>query len=211
MKKSLKMLATLIAAVGLFGWVAGLLAASGAFSWVSKSFEFPLGSLVGVAVDRHGQIYCGAQFYGRVQKYAADGTFLTGWFVDASAGAFRLRVNADGEVEVATARNDAYYRFSQFGELISQKQDGEAYGNFGKKGERLWTTADGTVFEIDRSRLFPSISRRASSGDKETVVTTPLHKWFLMAPFPAWLFIAIGGLVAAAFDGKFRFSRSAED
>lgn len=182
----------------------------GVLSWIPKSIEFPLGSLVGIAVDPAGQIYCGTQFYGRIQKYAADGRFLAGWFINSAGGVFRLRVNADGQLEVATARNDTLYRFSQSGELLSQTRNEDAFEDFGPEGERRWTTEGGTVFEIDHTLLLPSISRRNPSGEKETVVRTPLHKWFLMGPFPAWLFFAVGGLVLAGLDGRLRLKRRVE-
>jgi len=57
---------------------------------------------------------------GRVQVYDADWTFLTGWYVDAFGGTFKLLAPVDGHIDVITARGDRHYVFDTGGQLISK-------------------------------------------------------------------------------------------
>jgi hypothetical protein len=207
--KRLKLLAAGLSLIGALGFAAGFFAMYGLLSWIPRSVELPLGWLVGIAVDSKGRIYCGTQFYSRVQEYDADGAFLAGWFIPTSGGVFRLRVNPQDELEVATARTRMFLRFSPMGELLEQRHDPNAFGEFGSENERRWTTANGTTYEIDRVFLFPSVSKRQNSK-RVTVVATPLYQWLFMGPFPAWLLFAVGGLVYAALNERLRFKRRVE-
>ena len=65
--------------LGLFGFSTGGLTSWHKAFWVSLKTELPLGDLGGVAVDSKGNVYCVANFYGRIQKYSSNGTFRKGW------------------------------------------------------------------------------------------------------------------------------------
>ena len=82
------------------------------------SFELPLGDPHGLAVDEEGRIYCGLGAYGRVQVYGSTGSVLRGVKVDWSAGAFRIRLDNSGNLEVASTRGQTLEVFSPDGKLI---------------------------------------------------------------------------------------------
>lgn len=205
----LKLLAAGISLIGAVGFAAGFFAMYGLLTWVPRSVELPLGWLVGIALDSKGHIYCGTQFYSRIQEYDADGAFLAGWFVPSSGGVFRIRVNSNDELEVATARTRMLLRFSPAGELLEQRRDARAFEQFGPNNERRWTDSDGTTYEIDRSFLLSSISKH-KNAERETLIVTPLYLWFFMGPFPAWLLFALGGLLFAGLEGRLRLKRKVE-
>lgn len=150
-----------------------------------------------------------AALYSRIQEYDADGAFLAGWFVPTSGAVFRLRVNAQEDLEVATARTRIFLRFSSAGESLEQRHDARALEEFGPKNERRWTTSDGTTYEIERSFLLPSISKH-KNAERETLIFRPLCLWIFMGPFPAWMLFAVGGLLFARLEGRLRLKRRVE-
>jgi len=176
-------LALLLLLLGFVGWITGFTASA----WLE---EMPLGQLEGIAVDSDGNIYCASQFYNRVQKYSPEGRFLFGLTINTSGGSYRIRINNDDELEIATARNDSFYRFSSDGKLLETKKNVDHfYGEFGSLGQKKCRGPNNSKYEIKWGTLFPQVIEVASSGEQRTVVSTPLHKWFVMGPQPAWLFI----------------------
>jgi hypothetical protein len=112
---------TFFLVIGAIGFFSGPLASGFGVSFDNlDSFEFPLGDLEGIAVDSEGNIYCGLQFYSRIQVYDAKGNFIYGKFIDSAGGAFRIRINNDDQLEVATARNDKLYIFERGGTLVKE-------------------------------------------------------------------------------------------
>ncbi len=91
MKITLRIIAYALLVLGGVGWFSGFFP----LPWLDSTFEMPLGDLKGIAVDSSGQIYCGAQFYSRIQQYDFSGRFVAGWFIDSSGGAFRIRINTN--------------------------------------------------------------------------------------------------------------------
>jgi hypothetical protein len=168
----------------------------------------PLGDLNGVAVDSSGNVYCGAQFYSRVQKYDRDGHFLFSLHVSGGGGAYRIRVNENDELEVATVRTSTLFRFSPSGEMLEKRQRAQhAYADFGIEGERQCRGPDGSVYRIRRALLFPSVVKTSPSGEQSTVVSVPFHKWLVMGPHPAFLFwiaamLLFGGVYYLGKKGK---------
>jgi len=196
MKRTLYFLAYILLFLGGIGWFSGFFD----IPWADSGYEMPLGDLVGVAVDSSGNIYCGVRFYSRVQKYDPKGHFLFSLHIGAGGGAFRIQVNEKDELEVATARTNRLYRFSPEGELLEQRDDvHHFFADFGTQGERQCRGPENSVYQIPTALLFPSVVKISSSGQKTTVVSVPLYKWFVMGPFPAWLFwmvaiLLLGGM-----------------
>ncbi len=192
MKRILRLLAAILLILGGIGWFSGIFS----MSWAGSNYEMPLGDLEGIAVDSSGNIYCGAQFYSCIQKYDSEGQFLSCLHVNTGGGAFRVRVNKNDELEVATARMGRFYRFSPEGKLIEQKENApEYFDKFGSRGEKRCTGPDHATYLITTRIMFPSVMKITASGDKTAVVSVPIHKWFIMGPFPAWLFWAGGILI----------------
>jgi len=184
--KTAAYLLLLLGGVGLFG---GTFASFGWLSFIPTSVEFPLGDLSGIAVDSSGHIYCGAQFYSRIQEYDPNGHFVAGWFIDCAGGVFRMRINARDELEVATARKGMLYRFAPGGQLIEKKSNRyRAFAEFGSAGESHCVGPDESSYDIEVPRLSSVVVKTAASGGSREIVSVPLHKWLLMGPFPAWFF-----------------------
>ena len=76
-------LATGLLLLGVVGWFAAPAYMLGLLP-IPATVEVPQGELETIAVDPEGRIYCGGQFWQRVQVYDHDGNFLHGWLMDAS-------------------------------------------------------------------------------------------------------------------------------
>ncbi|MHC4713418.1 MAG: NHL repeat-containing protein [Planctomycetota bacterium] len=202
-KLVLRTVAVILVLLGSAGWFGGFFAHSLEPDYVDRNTQLPLGWLEGVAVDNHGRIYCGLQFYSRIQVYDADGRFLRGWFLDAAGGVFRLRISKSGQLEVATVRNDMLYTYNADGELVEKRtQAGHLYGEFGAESEYLATGPDGAEYRA-KGFPWPRIVKRDASGASHTVVSVPIHLWFMMGPLPAWGFSAIGIVLLLGTDKRF--------
>lgn len=182
--------------LGLFGFSTGGL--HKAF-WVSSKTELPLGELGGVAVDSKGNIYCLANFYCRIQKYASDGTFLKGW--SSPDNNPRIRVDERDQLELANDNRtmsgddpDTFSIYDSEGNLISKKVMDDCYSRFGQECERLCRTTSGDIYTIRSKWLWPHIVKKAPSGIESVVVDTPLYLWLILGPFPSWIFIAVGSI-----------------
>jgi hypothetical protein len=199
-------LTILFLAVGGIGLFGGALSGLGFFRFeFLNSFELPLGHLEGIALDSQGNIYCGLQYYSRIQAYDEGGKFRWGRFINSAGGAFRIRINENDQLEVATARNDKLYRFDEDGTLVTELSDVHRYyGDFGKAGERrYWVESQNVTYVITTSLLGGCVAKRDSFGEEQIVIRTPFHKWLFMGPFPAFFFFFIGiiSLTAARRDG----------
>ena len=150
------------------------------------------------AVDSEGNIYCGLQFYSRIQKYDPEGNFIYGKFIDSAGGAFRIRINQDDQLEVATARNDKLYIFAKNGILVGKLSDvGHYFQNFGKSNEyRFYDKKLNTIYFRRPAFLGPYIVKRDSSGEEKVIIKIPLYKWLFMGPLPAFFFMAISGSIS---------------
>ncbi|MFZ2146514.1 MAG: hypothetical protein WAV28_04770 [Sedimentisphaerales bacterium] len=200
-----RIIATLFLVIGFIGFLTGPITAGFGFRFRNlDSFELPLGDLRGIAVDSQGNIYCGLQFYSRIQVYNAEGKFLYGKFINSAGGTFRIRINEKDQLEVATARNDKLYIFAKDGTLVRELSDvGHYFHNFGKTGEtRFHDKRQNVSYFKKASLLGPNIATKDSSGEKKVIIKTPFHKWLFKGPLPAWLFIASGGVISILFVSK---------
>ncbi len=191
-------MAHLFLVIGGIGFFAGFIAMGFGVAFENlDSFELPLGDLEGITVDSEGNIYCGLQFYSRIQVYNAEGKFVYGKFIDSAGGAFRIRINQDDQLEVATARNDKLYIFARDGFLVRELSDvGHYFHDFGKTSERRFHDKRQNVIYFKKPTLLgPYIVKRESSGEKKVIIKTPFHKWLFKGPLPAWLFMMIGALM----------------
>jgi len=199
----IRIVAALFLIVGSIGFLAGAITGLGFEFRNLDSFELPLGCLEGIAVDSDGNIYCGLQFYSRIQVYDPEGKFIYGKFVNSAGGAFRIRINEKDQLEVATARNDKLYVFEKDGTLVNELSDvGHYFHNFGKTGEtRFHDKRQNVTYFKKSSFLGPDIATKDSSGEKKVIIKTPFHKWLFKGPLPAWL-LALVGVVMFKFVGK---------
>ena len=199
----IRIIGVLFLVVGFVGFLAGPLSHEfDSFRKVLGSFELPLGDLQGIAVDSEGHIYCGLQFFSRVQAYDAEGEFLYGVFIDSSGGAFRIRINEDDQLEVATARNDKLYLFDKNGNFVRDwSRVGHYFSDFGKAGEsRFYDDRERATYFRKGYPLSPYVVKRDSTGRERIIIKTPFQKWVFQGPSPAW-FIGLIGVVALGISG----------
>lgn len=192
----IRIVAALLGAIGCIGWFAGAVTGLGFEFRFLDLFELPLGYLRGITVDSEGNIYCGLQFYSRIQVYDAEGKFIYGKFIDCAGGAFRIRINENDQLEVATVRNDELYVFEKDGTLVNELSGSGRYyfDIFGETGEtRYHDKRQNTTYVKRLSLLGSYIVKENPSGEKRVIITTPFHKWLFMGPFPAWFFVMIAG------------------
>jgi hypothetical protein len=207
-----RVLTALLTVVGGVSFGGGLLLALGVDLRIPDSFELPLGHLRGVAVDSRGNVYVGTQFYGRVQVYDADGKYLFGKFIYTSGGAFRIRIDARDQLEVATARNDQLYVFSKDGSLINVLPGNHCFDDFGRTNKtQCRDERDGTTYEARHTLTFPTVVKR-KPGERDTaLITTPLRRWVFMGPFPAIVWLIAGAGIRLALDRWSQRRRGSQD
>jgi hypothetical protein len=107
-----------VTAYGLLGFFGAFLSATGRLPWRSEDTEFPIGCFDAV-IDTDGLIYCPSAPWGRIQLYDRDKRFIRGWSVGASGGVFRIHIDAQNHLEVATARGRMLYVFDREGHVLS--------------------------------------------------------------------------------------------
>jgi hypothetical protein len=182
--------------IGFIGFMAGPVITLGSEEFPDE-IELPLGALEGIAVDSDGNIYCGVQFYHRVQVYDPKGNYIRGTFVDSAGGAFRIRINQNDELEVATVRNDKLYRFGKDGTLVTELSDvHHYYGEFGETGEtQCYDEKQKVTYQIRWSPFSTYIEKKNASGKTKVIVKTPFNKWLFQGPYPAWFFGIVGALI----------------
>jgi hypothetical protein len=187
---------TLLMVIGGIGFGMGFLCGLGIDLGIRDSFELPLGDLCGIVVDSRGNTHVGTQFYCRVQTYDAEGKYLYGKFTATNGGALRMKMNTDDQFEVATARKRRLYRFGPDGNLISVQPGNHSFHDFGEASEtRYYDERDGTTYVARHGLMFPTVVKRTPDGREAAVITTPLHKWIFMGPFPAWIWVVLGACI----------------
>ena len=159
----------LLIAYGMLGFLGALMSATERLPWKSEGTEFPMGRVDGAVIDADGLIYCPSTPWGRIQLYDRDKRFIRGWFVNAFGGVFRLHVNAQNHLEVATARGRMFYVFDREGHLLSSASyEPRSYPDFDSwRGSVVW-------------------------------VPTPFYLLPLTHPIVAWLVAAAGMLLVHA-------------
>ena len=189
--------AALFLAIGSIGFFAGFLV--GNVVKFPEGFELPLGVLKGIAVDSDGNIYCGTWYYSRVQVYDSKGHYIRGTFVDSAGGAFRIRINHNDQLEVATARNNKLYRFGKDGTLVTELSDvGYYFDGFGKNGETQYNDVrQNATYQIRWSLLGAYVVKKSASGETKVIVRTPFHKWLFQGPSPGWFFLMVAAIMFA--------------
>src|SRR5262249_29184513 len=108
-----------LAAYGVLAFFGAFLSATGGLPWKSEETQVPMWLVDGAVVDPNGLIYCPSSPWGRIQLYDRDKRFIRGWPVQAFGGVFRLHIDAENHLEVATARRRMLYVFDREGRLLS--------------------------------------------------------------------------------------------
>jgi hypothetical protein len=105
--------------IGALGFFGTALAATGALNWLPLSFEWPIGHANGIATMPDGTHVVPHTPSNRIQIYDSNWRFLRGWFVDASAGTFKIKPLNQTKVQIITARGQMRYVYDLNGNLLS--------------------------------------------------------------------------------------------
>jgi hypothetical protein len=113
------LLVTLSAFLLAYGTFAFFAQAGGLF-FVGESFEWPLVSMAGAVENARGQRFVPVIAPRRIQVYNGEDQFVSGWFIPASGGGFKLHITNDDNLEIFTVRGDRLLVFAADGTLLTE-------------------------------------------------------------------------------------------
>jgi len=186
--KILRFLVVLFLVIGIVGWFLPFHYPSG--------WQLSLSQPRGIDIDNEGNIYCGSGFYCRIQKYTPNGKFIKG-FVIGGRGFFDFHITEKQQLQVLNYkikrvednwidRTDIY---DLDGNLLDRKEyptKKQSYKYPKKNSIRIF----GNVYSL-QGFLFPKVVKRTSTREESVVIKTPIHIWFIQAPFPAFAFFFV--------------------
>lgn len=151
-----------LALFGGLGFLAAAFAAAGGLRWLPPNFEWPVGFANNVLTTPDGRHVVPHTAMGRIQVYDPDWKFVTGWFVDAGGGTFKIAIKGQSTIEVITARRHMRYLYTIHGYVV-----------------------------LAESYLPQSYSDFPSPG-KSVAVPTHWWLWPFTTPFFSWIIGAVG-------------------
>jgi hypothetical protein len=159
--------------------------------------ELPLSGIADLGVDSKGRIYCAAPFYGRIQRYSPGGVFERGWSVSAAWGLFDVTTDEEDHIVVAAVRTKRVLVFNSNGDLLDTRYIGNS-GVVGQNEQRPQGLGRRIEDElrIRHSLLWPQVVSSGPDGTERIIIDTNVFRWILMAPFPAWFLLLVGGIFA---------------
>jgi hypothetical protein len=146
-----------------------------------------------IALSEQGEIFIYSEWR-TIRVFSAEGVQIDSWPVDTRRGAAVVRVEAGGNLSVATLKNRRLHVFSPEGRTVSSKIDRDAYERFDHRNRRRAKGADGSSYEI----VDMAVIRTDPSGASEVVIAgvpAPLRPFFFPR-IPPMVFAVAG---AAAF------------
>lgn len=166
---------------GFASFINGFLCALGVSPWVTEKTELPFTSPGCYTVDKEERLYCGLEFYCRIQLYDSEGNFIKGWFLNSGGGRLEMQIDDKNQLHVANFKGHTLLTFSPEAELVEEKPlEGDVYSEVekweagDKKGER--------IIKIIQSKI-------------------PVYKWILFGP-QCFIFI-IAGMLLTGYTDKF--------
>lgn len=180
--------------VGIFGWSVAIFFNDEKTinEYQLSNVEFPLGELKGIVVDNEGNIYCGLQSYGRIQVYNEKGKFIKGTFIDAQGGDFKIMIDNDENIHIATIRKGMHYIYKKNLSLATKTSNSQYYFQIGEKNDLQAADKNNNLYQIKYNIIYPTIIKISPSGEENKLISTPLYLWPIMFPLPAWLIGATG-------------------
>ncbi len=151
-----------LAVIGGLGFLGAAFSAAGGLRWLPADFEWPMGFANGVLTTLDGKFVVPHTTTGRIQVYDPDWKFVTGWFVNAGGGTFKLGLKGRNNIEVITARRQMRYLYTIHGSLlVSETYKPLTYSDFPTSGTSV-------------------------------VVPTRWWLWTFTTPFFSWIVGAVG-------------------
>lgn|GEM_PF-3325507 len=142
-----------------------------------------------------GRIYVGSHFYTKVLVYSREGKYEGCLNFDARGGDFRLSIDNDNMVSVATIRNKMLYKYNKDRMITTATPDMNIFKQFGESNEFQFTDKQNNVYILSNKFTFPRVIKKIQSGNETTIVSTTFSDWIFLGPLPSWLFVAIGIII----------------
>jgi len=142
-------------------------------SKVSRT-KYPLFDMRGIVVDKEGNIFVGVKFFSIIQVYDKKGKFKFSFKIHAGGGDYKIVLDANGNIKVATIRGDALFTYDNSGNLINYVPDYQAYSQ--PIQEKRFIDDNKNIYEIKNPLLiFPHVTKTTTNGEKDIIITdTPL-------------------------------------
>jgi hypothetical protein len=188
-QRKLQVIGIALFSLGAFGLAFSFLSLYGLIS--PRDVEFPLSGISEVAVDSTGRIYCGAQFYARVQQYTSEGVFRRGWSVDTGGGQFRLRVDNRDRIVVTPVRRRRVLVYNSEGVLL-EIDSPDTPTSIAEESDQSRSSA--SSLRIEHGLLWPQVIRTGPSDEERVIIDTDVVRWIIMAPLPASFFLFGSGI-----------------
>jgi hypothetical protein len=163
LRKSIRVIASILVFAGFSGFFGQAIAASGTFGQM-RAIPWPVGDTSDAVRLPDGRYAVPLCHIGRVQIYSADLHFLYGWQVEAGSGVFTLLSAREGRLEIYTPRGQHHYVFTPGGNLLSSR-----------------------VFDF-KTEKYPSRDPDAVS----LTIPSPWWTYPLRGPFYSWIMAVIG-------------------
>lgn len=157
--------------------------------------EYPLNSIEGLVVDSNGNIYVGKDTPDRVQVYSPRGDFLYSFNVEAFYGTYRIDMDEEDNIIIATARGGKRYVIDNQAEIIEETDNGQAFYDLIDKNRRKFIRADMTYYIKSNVLGKPSLVVRKPDGSQEIIISTSWIRWIFSGPYPGYIFCVIGILL----------------
>lgn len=180
-----------LALVSVAVWMTGFL---GGIAPTIGWLELPLSSPTNAVVNSTGDVFCGSEFFQRVQVYDRSGNFLRAWQAPSGGGTFVLELTPQDEIVVVAAREAETRIFDARGTLLRTLPRNRLLAP--QANARFSTDAAGNRFEIAWSALCPTIVRHDRAGQQHPFAGPNPLLFLAFGPLITWLCMVLGCLAA---------------
>jgi hypothetical protein len=186
--------------IGAVGWFVGFA------GWPFKTLiESPNSEPQGIILDSKRNVYCGSKFYGRIQKYDDDGRFIRGYSTEGGTGwgsSFSFTVNEKDQLCITVSgiskdNKGSIHRtrtYDDEGKLLNTETIESDKRDYIHHMTDTIIDTFGNRY-IVKGGLFPRVIKKSPSGEKSTIIITPILIWFFQGPLPAFAFFFISMMV----------------
>jgi hypothetical protein len=189
----LKILGIFFIVLGGLGWFGSFIIS---FKSISISKELPWNDVGNIIVDNKGNIYLSLQAYGRIQSYDKRGIFQKQWPITCGGGGnFRIKLDEQQKIMVATAKDKCLAIFDINGVLINQISDSNLYSAFAQESEDTFVTKNNEEYSIVNVTLIPRIIKKTKDNSQQTIVSMPWYFLLFKNMFSLFVLFIIGFLL----------------